>query len=127
MPDLQRMEKGTICRIPANLLRRNTWTSTKTLTGTRSTEKRGLRWSWDRDPTRWDHSSQEKDVEDKALFVAWLGELLSMTREGISRCYLADNDTVIVRWKDGAWKRINIAMNSRMAIIRQVVNDEDLR
>lgn len=68
-----------------------------------------------------------KDVEDKALFVAWLGELLSMTREGISRCYLADNDTVVVRWKDGYTKNINIAANSRMAIIRQVVNDEDLR
>lgn len=69
----------------------------------------------------------EKEIEDKALFVAWLGELLSMTREGISRCYLADNDTVVVCWKDGYTKMINIAANSRMAIIRQVVNDEDLR
>ena len=68
-----------------------------------------------------------KDVEDKALFVAWLGELLSMTREGIYSCYLADSDTVVVRWKDGYTKLINIAANSRMAIIRQVVNDEDLR
>ena len=68
-----------------------------------------------------------KDVEDKALFVAWLGEMLSMTREGISRCYLADNDTVVVCWKDGYTKLINIAANSRMAIIREVVNDEDLR
>lgn len=68
-----------------------------------------------------------KDVEDKALFVAWLGELLSMTREGISRCYLADNDMVVVCWKDGYTKLINIAANSRMAIIREVVNDEDLR
>ena len=68
-----------------------------------------------------------KDVEDKALFVAWLGELMSMTREGISRCYLADKDTVVVQWRDGYTKLINIAMNSWMAIIRQVVNDEDLR
>ena len=65
--------------------------------------------------------------EGKALFVAWLGELMSMTREGISRCYLADEDTVVVQWRDGYTKLINIAMNSWMAIIRQVVNDEDLR
>lgn len=68
-----------------------------------------------------------KEIEDKALFVAWLGELLSMTREGIYDCYLADNDTVVVHWKDGYMKMINIAANSRMAIIREVVNDEDLR
>ncbi len=69
----------------------------------------------------------DDDLRDKALFVAWLGELLSMTREGITRCYLADNDTVIVQWRDGYTKLINIAKNSRMAIIREVVNDEDLR
>ena len=64
----------------------------------------------------------EEDLEDKALFVAWLGLLLSMTREEVVRCYLRDEDTLVIRWKGGYEKLINIACNSRLAIIRAAVN-----
>ena len=63
-----------------------------------------------------------KDLEDKALFVAWLGELLSMTREEVVRCYLWDEDTLVIRWKGGYEKHVNIAANSRLAIIKAAVD-----
>lgn len=64
----------------------------------------------------------EADLEDKALFVAWLGLLLSMTREEVTECYLADEDTLAIRWKGGYEKLVNIAADSRLAIIKDALN-----
>lgn len=61
-------------------------------------------------------------LEDKALFVAWLGALLSMTREEVTECYLADKDTLVIRWKGGYEKLVNIAADSRLAIIKDALN-----
>ena len=61
-------------------------------------------------------------LEDKALFVAWLGALLSMTREEVTECYLADEDTLVIRWKGGYEKLVNIAADSRLAIIKDALN-----
>lgn len=64
----------------------------------------------------------EEALEDKALFVAWLGLLLSMTREEVVRCYLADESTLVIRWKGGYEKLVNIAADSRLAIIKDALN-----
>ena len=64
----------------------------------------------------------EEALEDKALFVAWLGALLSMTREEVTECYLADADTLVIRWKGGYEKLVNIAADSRLAIIKDALN-----
>lgn len=63
-----------------------------------------------------------KNLEDKALFVAWLGELLSMTREEVTRCYLGDEDTLVIRWKGGYEVYVNIAKDSYLAIIKDALN-----
>lgn len=64
----------------------------------------------------------EEALEDKALFVAWLGLLLSMTREEVTRCYLADESTLAICWKGGYEKLVNIAADSRLAIIKDALN-----
>lgn len=61
-------------------------------------------------------------LEDKALFVAWLGALLSMTREEVTECYLADADTLVIRWKGSYEKLVNIAADSRLTIIKDALN-----
>ena len=67
-------------------------------------------------------SSDEEALEDKALFVAWLGLLLSMTREEVIRCYLRDEDTLVIRWKGGYEVYVNIAKDSYLAIIKDALN-----
>lgn len=63
----------------------------------------------------------DEAIADKALFVAWLGELLSMTREEVTRCYLWDKDTLVIRWKGGYEVHVNITASSRLAIIKDVL------
>lgn len=58
---------------------------------------------------------------DRALFVENLGVLLSQTREGIQQAYLDYDDMVHVVYHGGSEKLINVAMDSYMAIIRDVV------
>lgn len=58
---------------------------------------------------------------DRALFVENLGILLSQTREGIQQAYLDNDDVVHVVYHSGFEKHINVAMDSYMAIIRDVV------
>lgn len=56
----------------------------------------------------------------KQQLVEVLGQLLSLTREGIEGAVLADNDTVKVIYDNGYEKTVNIRMNSGLAIIRDV-------
>lgn len=58
---------------------------------------------------------------DRALFVHNLGDLLSQTREGIQGCSLADDgEHVIIRYAHGSIRTVDIAMDSYIAIIRDV-------
>lgn len=57
----------------------------------------------------------------KDQLVKGLGETLSLTREGISHLELKDNDTVIIHWKHGYQREVNIARDSGLAIIKDVV------
>jgi predicted Ser/Thr protein kinase len=57
----------------------------------------------------------------KKQLVKSLGETLSLTREGISHLELKDNDTVIIHWNHGYQREVNIACDSGLAIIEDVV------
>lgn len=69
----------------------------------------------------WDDESAK---QDRMLFVHNLGWLLSQTREGIVNCEMVDADTpkeaVIVTYKGGHTEEIHTAVDSYMAIIRDV-------
>ena len=56
----------------------------------------------------------------KERFIEKYSELLFMTREGVSHLELKDDETVVIHYKDGAEKTVNIAADSAMAIIRDV-------
>ena len=58
--------------------------------------------------------------KDRELFVYNLGVLLSQTREGIIGAELDDFDIVHVRFADGYVKRVNVRMDSYLAIVRDV-------
>lgn len=56
----------------------------------------------------------------KERFIEKYSELLFMTREGVSHLELQDDETVVIHYKGGAEKTVNIACDSAMAIIRDV-------
>lgn len=56
----------------------------------------------------------------KQEFINKYSELLSMTREGIERLELLDDDFVDIIYNDGYKKKVDIACNSAMAIIRDI-------
>lgn len=56
----------------------------------------------------------------KQEFIDKYSELLSMTREGIERLELLDDDFVDIIYNDGYKKKVDIACNSAMAIIRDI-------
>lgn len=59
--------------------------------------------------------------EDKELFVENLGWLLSQTRTGVVSAALdSENDVVTVTFDNGYKKRVNVACDSYIAIIRDV-------
>ena len=58
---------------------------------------------------------------DRGLFVENLGWLLSQTREGITGCYLDNDEVVHVQFKGGSERLVNVECDSYMAIIRDVV------
>ena len=58
--------------------------------------------------------------EDRQLFVKNLGELLSQTREEVIKCELDENEIVTVFFKNGYTKKVNVRMDSYLAIIRDV-------
>lgn len=63
--------------------------------------------------------------KDKEAFVTNLGWLLSQTREGVAGCRLApDNpDLVIVKFNHGEEIVVNVAMDSYMALLRDVAKN----
>ena len=59
--------------------------------------------------------------EDRELFVENLGWLLSQTRTGVVSAALdSENDVVTVTFDNGYKKRVNVACDSYIAIIRDV-------
>lgn len=63
---------------------------------------------------------EDKAWDDRKLFVHNLGELLSQTREGVVSCELKDNDIVVVTFKGGCTKEVNVRLDSYLAIVRDV-------
>ena len=64
--------------------------------------------------------------EDRELFVRNLGELLSQTREGITRAWLDDTDVVHIIYRNGHEDLANVKWDSYMAIIKDVVRSIEL-
>ena len=60
------------------------------------------------------------EFEDRCLFVRNLGWLLSQTRNNIISCELDMDNIVTVTYQGGNTKKINVRMDSYMAIIRDV-------
>lgn len=56
----------------------------------------------------------------KQELVDSLSTTLSLTRERVDHLELRDNDTVIIHYKGGYQKSVNIAMDSGLAIILDV-------
>ena len=63
---------------------------------------------------------KDKAWEDRKLFVENLGELLSQTREGVVSCELKDNEIVVITFKGGHTKEVNVNYDSYLAIIKDV-------
>lgn len=61
-------------------------------------------------------------LKDRKLFVHNLGVLLNQTRENVISCELNDNEIVIVKFKGGIEKRVNVNFDSYFAIIKDVMN-----
>lgn len=57
---------------------------------------------------------------DRCLFVENLGKLLAQTREQVEGCTLLEGNTVVVTFKGGYTKRVNVDCDSYAAIIRDV-------
>lgn len=56
----------------------------------------------------------------KQEFIEKYSELLFMTREEISHLDLVDDETVLIVYANGYRKRVNIAADSGISIIRDV-------
>lgn len=63
-------------------------------------------------------------LEDRKLFVRNLGWLLSQTREDVISCELVsekpDEEYVVITFKGGYQRRVNVHMDSYAAIVRDV-------
>lgn len=57
---------------------------------------------------------------DRKQFVVNLGVLMAQTREGITGCYLDDQELVHVKFVGGYEELVNVRLDSYMAIIRDV-------
>lgn len=64
----------------------------------------------------------EQALADRKQFVRNLGWLLSQTREGVVGAYLDDKEIVHVVFRHDCEKLVNVALDSYMAIIRDVAN-----
>ena len=67
---------------------------------------------------------EEIAQNDRAQFVENLGWLLAQTRDGVQKCELEKpsegEEYVIVTYKGGSTRRINVFMDSYAAIVRDV-------
>lgn len=57
---------------------------------------------------------------DRCLFVENLGKLLAQTREDVTGCKLLEGETVVVTFKSGYTKQVNVDCDSYTAIIKDV-------
>ena len=64
----------------------------------------------------------EQALADRKQFVKNLGWLLSQTREGVVGAYLDDKEIVHVVFRHDCENLVNVALDSYMAIIRDVAN-----
>ena len=58
--------------------------------------------------------------KDRKQFVHNLGDLLSQAREDVVSCVLDDDNIVTINFKNG-FKKVNVEMDSYIAIIRDVL------
>lgn len=61
-----------------------------------------------------------KQGVSKQMLVDSLSETLRLTREGVDHLELKDNDTVVIHYRCGYERPVNIALNSGLAIIKDV-------
>lgn len=65
---------------------------------------------------------EEDALVDREAFVHNLGVLLTQTREDVVKCELIDKgDTVVITFKGGATRTVNVHADSYAAIIRDVM------
>ena len=69
----------------------------------------------------WD-MDEEDALVDREAFVHNLGVLLTQTREDVVKCELVDRgDTVVITFKGGGTRTVNVHADSYAAIIRDVM------
>ena len=67
------------------------------------------------------YASPEVAAANKALFITNLAGLLRQTREGVVDLALSeDGETVTILFEGGGTRRVNIACDSYLAVIRDV-------
>ena len=68
------------------------------------------------------YASPEVAALDKAMFITNLADLLRQTREGVVDLALSeDGETVTILFEGGGTRRVNIACDSYLAIVKDVV------
>lgn len=79
-------------------------------------------WLTDVSETKaWD-MDEEDALVDREAFVHNLGVLLTQTREDVVKCELVDRgDTVVITFKGGGTRTVNVHADSYAAIIRDVM------
>lgn len=79
-------------------------------------------WLTDVSETKAWNMDEVNALVDREAFVHNLGVLLSQTREGVVKCELIDRgDTVVITFKGGATRTVNVHADSYAAIIRDVM------
>lgn len=61
----------------------------------------------------------------KEQFIKSLEDTLKLTRAGVDRLELVDDDTVVIHYDGGGKRLVNIALDSATAIIRDVAHAVD--
>lgn len=79
-------------------------------------------WLDDVSETKAWNMDEEDALVDREGFVHNLGVLLSQTREDVVKCELVDRgDTVVITFKGGGTRAVNVHADSYAAIIRDVM------
>ena len=79
-------------------------------------------WLDDVSETKAWNMDEEEALVDREGFVHNLGVLLSQTREDVVKCELVDKgDTVVITFKGGGTRTVNVHADSYAAIIRDVM------
>ena len=79
-------------------------------------------WLTDVSETKAWNMDEEDALVDREAFVHNLGVLLTQTREDVVKCELIDRgDTVVITFKGGGTRTVNVHADSYAAIIRDVM------